>query len=196
MAARQISDTDPDATDIYLAAVMPDTFWDRSVLDSAALHPSTAERLVRTGTSTQRTAMALNPHVRKDLAMELAEDSEHHVRMMLASRSDLTEGERAAIDYLIDERDRLDPLHWVYEVTDTDRLRELAGSGNVLIRRSLADNRHLPQDVVDLLSADDDFAVRILLCENQPTVSPDPGLPVEIMHALLDRAGVPRLPAS
>jgi len=173
MAARQISDTDPDATDIYLAAVMPDTFWDRSVLDSAALHPSTAERLVRTGTSTQRTAMAL-----------------------LASRSDLTEGERAAIDYLIDERDRLDPLHWVYEVTDTDRLRELAGSGNVLIRRSLADNRHLPQDVVDLLSADDDFAVRILLCENQPTVSPDPGLPVEIMHALLDRAGVPRLPAS
>jgi len=125
-----------------------------------------------------------------------AEDSEHHVRMMLASRSDLTEGERAAIDYLIDERDRLDPLHWVYEVTDTDRLRELAGSGNVLIRRSLADNRHLPQDVVDLLSADDDFAVRILLCENQPTVSPDPGLPVEIMHALLDRAGVPRLPAS
>ena len=196
MAARQISDTDPDATDIYLAAVMPDTFWDRSVLDSAALHPSTAERLVRTGTSTQRAAMALNPHVRKDLAMELAEDSEHHVRMMLASRSDLTEGERAAIDYLIDERDRLDPLHWVYEVTDTDRLRELAGSGNVLIRRSLADNRHLPQDVVDLLSADDDFAVRILLCENQPTVSPDPGLPVEIMHALLDRAGVPRLPAS
>ena len=196
MAARQISDTDPDATDIYLAAVMPDTFWDRSVLDSAALHPSTAERLVRTGTSTQGAAMALNPHVRKDLAMELAEDSEHHVRMMLASRSDLTEGERAAIDYLIDERDRLDPLHWVYEVTDTDRLRELAGSGNVLIRRSLADNRHLPQDVVDLLSTDDDFAVRILLCENQPTVSPDPGLPVEIMHALLDRAGVPRLPAS
>jgi len=196
MAARQISDTDPDATDIYLAAVMPDTFWDRSVLDSAALHPRTAERLVRTGTSTQRAAMALNPHVRKDLAMELAEDSEHHVRMMLASRSDLTEGERAAIDYLIDERDRLDPLHWVYEVTDTDRLRELAGSGNVLIRRSLAYNRHLPQDVVDLLSADDDFAVRILLCENQPTVSPDPGLPVEIMHALLDRAGVPRLPAS
>lgn len=256
-AARQISDTDPDATDIYLAAVEHDTFWDRSVLDTAALHPSTAERLVRTGTSTQRAAMALNPHVRKDLAMELAADCEHHVRMMLASRPDLTEGERAAIDYLIDERDRLDPLHWVYGVTDAGRLRELAGSGNILIRRSLAYNRHLPQDVVDLLSADDDFAVRILLCENQPTVSPDvlwdtyersysvvassmiqlnpnfprerigrpapppplpiehlaslvddpddqvagramvnPGLPVEIMHALLDRAGVPRLPAS
>ena len=161
-AARQISDTDPDATDIYLAAVDTGKFWDRSVLNSAALHPDTAERLVRTGTSAQRAAMALNPHVRKDLATELSEDSEHHVRIMLASRPDLTEEERAAIDYLIDERDRLDPLHWVYAVTDVGRLRELAQSGNTLIRRSLAYNRHLPQDVVDLLSADEDFAVRIL----------------------------------
>ena len=256
-AACQVSDIDPDATDIYLAAVEQEKFWDRSVLESAAVHPGTAERLVRGGTSAHRAAMALNPHVGKDLAMELAGDPEHHVRMMLASRPDLTEEERAAIDYLIDERDRLNPLPWVYAVTDADRLRELAQSGNILIRRSLAYNRHLSQDVVDLLSADDDFAVRILLCENQPTVSPDvlwdtfdrsysvvassmiqlnpnfpreriarpagppplpiehlatlvddpddevagramvnPGLLVEIMHTLLDRARVPRLPAS
>ena len=172
-AAEAASTDDPDATDIYIAyttASSSRSFSYGDVLKQALIHRSTAERLAREGTPTERAAIAGNPRVPKEIAQSLAADPEHHVRLMVASRPDLTEDERAEIDYHVGVEDRLDPLCWAYELTAPEEIRGFARSANILIRRSLAYNKNLPQDVVDLLSADDDFPVRILLCENQPTV--------------------------
>jgi len=172
-AARYASRDDPDATDIYIDYIARSdspSYSYEDVLKQALIHRSTAERLAREGTSTERAAMAGNPHVPKEIAQSLATDDEHRVRLMVASRPDLSEDERAAIDYHVRVEDRLDPLFWACELVDPVEIRRFARSANILIRRSLAYNKNLPQDVIDLLGADDDFPVRILLCENQPTV--------------------------
>lgn len=170
-AARRASTEDPDATDVYLAATQDQASWARTqVLQRAVLHRSTAERLVQQGTASERAAVAGNPSVPLEIVRPLAGDDDHAVRLMLASRPNLSEQERAAIDYHVAREDRLDPLPWVLDATDPDLLLRCARSENILIRRSAACNKHLPQDAVELLSADADFPVRILLCENQPTV--------------------------
>jgi hypothetical protein len=170
-AARMASTQDRDASEAYLIATQGQPPWTRGrVLRRAMLHRSTAERLAREGSAAERAAVAANPNVPLEIVRPLADDPEHAVRLMIASRPDLSERERAAIDYHIAPEDRLDPLPWVLEATDPELLRDCARSANILIRRSAAYNKHLPQDAIELLSADEDFPVRILLCENQPSV--------------------------
>lgn len=173
-AAEAACPDDPDATDVYIAhasgAGSRAVFYG-DVLKQALIHRSTAERLAREGTATERAAIAGNPRIPKDIAQSLAADAEHGVRLMAASRPDLSEDERAMIDYHVGVEDRLNPLRWARELADPEEIRRFARSANILIRRSLAYNKNLPQDVVELLSTDDDFPVRILLCENQPTVN-------------------------
>ena len=171
-AARAASTEDPDASDTYLSATAgTKTLGERArVIRRAALHRATAERLAEHGDAAERAAVAGNPRVPVEQVRHLAGDPEHAVRLMFASRPDLTEAERAAVDYHVRGEDRLPALDWVLEASDAQLLRRCARSSNALIRRSAACNKHLPQDAVDLLCADEDFPVRILLCENQPTV--------------------------
>lgn len=171
-AARAASPGDPDASGAYLAATAGQkTYGVRSrVVRRAALHEATARRLADGEDGAERAAVAGNPRVPVDLVRHLAVDREHAVRLAFASRPDLSESERAAVDYQVRREDRLDPLEWVLDERDPEILRRCARSANAWIRRSTACNKHLPQDVVELLGADEDFPVRILLCENQPTV--------------------------
>lgn len=200
-AASRAARHDPDATEIYLSAGSSrSAWWHDRVLETAAIHLATAERLVRTGGIAERAALAVNPAVPKELALELASDDERFVRVMTASRPDLTEDERAAIDYTVTADDRFSILLWAEELDDPDRLREYARSANPLIRRSVACNQHLPADVLDLLREDDDFPVRILLCENQASLDPDymlevhdhPGTPNGARWAIWQRPNFPR----
>ncbi|MFE2352044.1 hypothetical protein ACFVT9_35835 [Kitasatospora cineracea] len=164
-----VHDADADATDAYLRLTDDAPVRRAQVLARAALHPATARRLAETGDGHERAAVAGNPAVALDTARLLADDPEHPVRLQFASRPDLTEEQRAEIDYHVSQSDRLAALPWVLDATDAEVLRRCAESANTLLRRSAACNRHLPQDVIDLLGRDGDLPVRILLCENQPT---------------------------
>lgn len=169
-AAAQASIDDPDATDMYLS-LSEDTPGRRSlVLSQAVLHEATARHWAEIGDRIARAAVAGNPRAPLEAVRGLAADPERLVRVLFASRPDLTEAARAEVDYGVLQSDRLTVLPWVLDSTDMVTLRRCGESAHTLIRRSVACHRHLPPDVVELLSGDDDLPVRIMLCENQPSV--------------------------
>ena len=113
-----------------------------------------------------RRALAGNPHTPTDVALRLAEDSDNGVRLTLSQREELTEEQRAAIAYVVPNGYTWPP-GWIRERGhEPEVARRAAASRHVLLRRSIAMTRHLPPDVVELLTGDEDFFVKLTLCES------------------------------
>ncbi|MFF5808303.1 hypothetical protein [Streptomyces sp. NPDC012746] len=113
-----------------------------------------------------RERAARNPHVPTPLALRLATDPDPDVRLAVSTRADLTEDQRAAIDYTAPQ-DRYPVPAWVEEhFDDPDALREIAASSHVMLRRGVTRAPHLPPDVIERLATDEDYYVRAMLCEN------------------------------
>ena len=138
------------------------------------LEHSLAQHLAHHGDSTQRCALAGNPHLDPDLVGILAHDPDERVRSVVAVRADLTEKQRADIDIDFDPRGHYHPLDWVVALhEDSAAMRRLACSSHPLVRRSVARARHLPPDVVQLLARDEDRVVQLFLAESCDDAPPD-----------------------
>ncbi|MDR6317670.1 hypothetical protein [Actinoplanes couchii] len=137
--------------------------------------PKTADqyRTIATGESAwERARIAMDPALPADLITTLAADPEPHVRQYLSMRPGLSEEQRAAIDYEVSTDDRLPVLGWVLEARG-DQLQRCVSSAHPGIRRSAACHPELTADQIAALAADDDFPVRLLLCENHDAVPAD-----------------------
>lgn len=140
------------------------------VQDGPPLDRALAEALAGHQDDHERAAAAGDPRLPADLVARLALDPSDGVRLAVSMRPELTEQERAAIDYRVGRDDHIQPARWVTASRDPDVLRRCARSGHVALRRSAAVNPTLPPDLVALLATDEDFAVRLLLCETHPAV--------------------------
>ncbi|WP_406075899.1 hypothetical protein [Streptomyces virginiae] len=125
----------------------------------------TPEERVGSDDPTVRRAAAQDPDVPTTLALRLAEDPDPTVVLALSMREDLTEELRSAIAYVVPHGYHVPP-RWVVERGHEPAVaRRAAASGHVLLRRSIAMRRDLLADVVDLLARDEDFFVKLTLCE-------------------------------
>ncbi|MGW1587944.1 HEAT repeat domain-containing protein [Streptomyces sp. NPDC002386] len=99
--------------------------------------------------------------------LRLARDPEESVRFEVSKRPDLTEEQRAGVDFDFDPGVHCRPLDWVTALhDDPDAMRRLAASSHPLVRRSVARAGRLPPDVVARLSRDEDRVVQLFLTES------------------------------
>lgn len=146
--------------------------WFAEVVERGRLGRALAERLFSEGKALA--SLARNPTFPADLASRLAGHDDPAVRLAVSARPELSEEDRAAIDWEVGPEDRLDTLRWVWDArTDADALRRCATSAHTWLRRSAAVCPQLPADCVQLLADDEDFAVRLLLAEFHPQAPPE-----------------------
>ncbi|MFG2990290.1 hypothetical protein ACGFZK_13530 [Streptomyces sp. NPDC048257] len=170
-AAAQVCHEDEERT-TWLVGELGDDWRVSGILAKGRLTRELAEHLVAEGT--RLAAIATNPSLPPDLVARLAVDPDPRVRLQVSARPELSESERAAIDYTVGAEDRLSTLDWVWERReDAEFLRRCARSPHTWLRRSAAVCPGLPADAVELLARDDDFAVRLLLAEFHPAPPPE-----------------------
>ncbi|HEY1176535.1 MAG TPA: hypothetical protein VGF17_10280, partial [Phytomonospora sp.] len=144
------------------------------LIEEAPLPFALYERLARDQAPLVRKAVAANPGLSAHLVDRLAADPDKRVRLAVSMRAELTEKQRAAVDAHVGRSDLLDPPAWTRQNLDhPDLMRMCATSAHIGLRRAAAHSPFLPPDLVALLSADTDHAVRLLLCENHPGVAPE-----------------------
>ncbi|MFD7228585.1 translation initiation factor 2 [Streptomyces sp. NPDC059881] len=104
----------------------------------------------------------------------LAHDRDPGVRTTVSVRPELTEAERAAIDYVVDQDEDFSPIpHHTRPPRDPALTMSRANSAHPLLRRHAATDPALPAAPVALLAEDDDLGVRVLLAQNHPAPPPE-----------------------
>ncbi|MGK5685447.1 hypothetical protein [Actinoplanes sp. URMC 104] len=142
----------------------------------------------------ERVKIALEPGLPADVITALAADPDPDVRLYVSMRPELSEQERAAIDYRVSENDRLPRLAWVIEA-DGEQLQRCVSSAHPGVRRSAARNPRLTAGQIATLAADDDFPVRLLLCESQRAVPADLVVRTYLEARVVTRGGLLSHPA-
>jgi len=149
--------------------------WTRSATPEPEPEPVTAERAraIAAGDSPwEKVDIALEPGLPADVVTALSADPDPKVRTYVSMRPELSEEQRAAIGFEVSTNDRLRRIAWVLEA-DGEQLQRCVSSAHPGLRRSAACNKRLTADQIATLAADDDFPVRLLLCENHAAVPTD-----------------------
>lgn len=160
-------------------SLVPEYYGSRPADDVMATSPPPRAPLTRVEaqalvTSTDRhvrARAAWDERVPHDVALELAEDPDDQVRLYLSMREDLSEEQRAAIEYVVPNTYHQVPDWLTKLMDDPQAMAEHARSSHVLIRRSAAMARRLPPAAVQLLANDEDFFVKLTLaqyCDDAP----------------------------
>ncbi|MEU9863334.1 translation initiation factor 2 [Streptomyces sp. NPDC047971] len=130
--------------------------------------PDVVAHVARVGDPKARLAVARREDLPRDLVDLLARDPDPEVRTAVSVRPELTEEERAAVDYVVpplrDFRLGEDPY---------GAPLSHARSAHPLLRRRVAHNPGLPAGLVALLADDDDLGVRVLLAQFHPAAPPE-----------------------
>ncbi|MGW7366616.1 translation initiation factor 2 [Streptomyces sp. NPDC054841] len=139
--------------------------------------PDVVARMARDPDPGIRLEVARRDVLARELVNLLARDPAPRVRTAVSVRPELTEAERAAIDYTVDQEgseygfepveDHRRPSH------DPATTASMAHSAHPLLRRRAATDPALPAGLVELLAADHDFGVRVLLAQNHPAPPPE-----------------------
>ncbi|KUJ65791.1 translation initiation factor 2 [Streptomyces albus subsp. albus] len=137
---------------------------------------------------TVRLELARREDLAPALVRRLARDTDPRVRTAVSLRPELSEDERAAIDYVVDTGDDFGPIaHHTRPTPDPAKSAAYARSRHPLLRRRAAQDPALPAELVALLAHDDDPGVRLLLAHNHP--DPPPEL---LLHSYLEHPGAAR----
>ncbi|MEV4275844.1 hypothetical protein [Actinoplanes xinjiangensis] len=146
--------------------------WARATPEPEPMTAERARTIAAGGSPWERQDIALEPDLPADVIVTLSADPDPRVRTYVSMRPDLSEAERAAIGHQVSTHDRLPRLDWVL-AADGAQLQRCVSSAHPGLRRSAACNTRLTTDQIAELAADDDFPVRLLLCENQQAVPTD-----------------------
>ncbi|WP_232247286.1 hypothetical protein [Kitasatospora azatica] len=98
----------------------------------------------------------------------LAVDPDPAVRLAISLHPALTEQERAAIDYQVDQTGTFDYSPEPFHPRDPETVRRRALSAHPVLRRGAARDHGLPPDLLARLAEDEDLGVRVLLAQNHP----------------------------
>ncbi|SDJ38869.1 translation initiation factor 2 [Streptomyces indicus] len=131
----------------------------------------------------------------------LARDEDAAVRTAVSLRPELTEEERASIDYVVERDEYFGPdEHHARQAPDPARTAAYARSGHPLLRRLAASDPGLPAELVGLLAHDEDEGVRLRLAHHHPAPPAEllldcylahPG-PPHVRELLTEHSGFPR----
>ncbi|MFD7322445.1 translation initiation factor 2 [Streptomyces sp. NPDC059875] len=130
--------------------------------------PDVVAHVARVGGPKSRLEVAERKDLPREVVDLLARDPDPAVRTAVSVRPELTEDERAAVDYVVE------PLS-LGELGEDPYRAPLshARSAHPLLRRRVAHNPELPAELVELLAADDDLGVRVLLAQYHPGAPPE-----------------------
>ncbi|MEU4156940.1 hypothetical protein [Actinoplanes sp. NPDC026670] len=176
----------------------------RALLDRKPCEPATMGRdqavlFASGGSDWDRERAAADPALPAEWVAALAADPSPRVRLAVSTRPELTEAQRAAIDY---PPDVTPPLEWVLACGPAE-LDRCVRSGHPALRRAAACHPDLPADLLAVLTADPDPDVRALLCAHQAHAPGDlvldtylAGGDEELLwHPAFPRTGLARLAA-
>jgi hypothetical protein len=143
---------------------------DRKPYEPTSIGAAQAVAFASGGSEWNRERAAADPALPADWVTTLAADPSPRVRLAVSQRPELTEDQRAAIDYPAGQETPL--LDWVLAAGPAE-LRRCARSAHPGLRRSAACHPELPADLAGALAADPDPAVRALLCAHRADVPGD-----------------------
>ncbi|MEV5238511.1 translation initiation factor 2 [Streptomyces cinnamoneus] len=158
--------------DWLLSDTHPDNPW--VLAHNYSTPPDVVAGLVAHPDPEVRLEIARRGDLAPGLVKLLGRDLDPSVRTAISLRPELSEDERAAIDYAVDTDQDFGPYeHHAHPAPDPAVSAAYARSRHPLLRRRAARDPALPPALVELLAGDDDLGVRVLLAHNHPAPPPE-----------------------